>query len=209
MHRRDRRTERLAQPAVVRKDAGGLPLTVMCVMPNCPASRRRTSGRMLVSALMTGSFTTCTVRLTFPLVSAQTWRSWILVTPGIVSSASRTLARSMPSGTPSSKMLMLARRRDQVRGRTHRAISTATAESTHIQPVNRMTRAPSTTPREPNMSLQASRYAPRMFRFASFPPASILMLTRLTAIPMSATTSIPVDRTSGGDLRRRYASKPM
>lgn len=33
------------------------------------------------------------------------------------------------------------------------------------------------------------------------------MLTRFTAIPMSATTSMPVACTSGGDINRRYASK--
>ena len=66
----------------------------------------------------------------------------MLVTRARVSSASRTFAYIDALQPPSSKMFTLARSSNHVWDSTHSAIRTATAESTHRQPVNLMTNAP-------------------------------------------------------------------
>ncbi|MNT98334.1 hypothetical protein D3C72_2409000 [compost metagenome] len=54
-------------------------------------------------------------------------------------------------------MLMHSFSSTQVRGKTMKPIPTASRESTHCQPVNQMTAAPTMTASEPSMSDQTSR----------------------------------------------------
>jgi len=88
-----------------------------------------------------------------------------VVIGGIISSTFLTLLvlpgfnfnKSIPSGTPSNKILILSLSNTQVRGKTHKPIRIAINESTQVQPVKRIISAATMTPTEPNMSLHTSR----------------------------------------------------
>lgn len=59
-----------------------------------------------------------------------------------------------------------------------------------IHPVVMMMRAAAMTPREPSMSLNTSKYAPRTFRLSEEPAESRRMQIKFTTRPISATASI-------------------
>lgn len=83
--------------------------------------------------------------------------------------ALRTSATTISRGALSSGIFVLSGSSIQVRGSTHRPIPIATTGSTQSQPVKRITRAATMTPREPSMSAQTSRYAPLTLRLLSLP----------------------------------------
>ncbi len=89
--------------------------------------------------------------------SAHTCRSCTLSTCGWVCRLARTASTSTPRGTPSISTLPASRSSTQVRGSTHRPISSASTGSIHCQPVQWMSSAPTITAAEPSMSLHTSR----------------------------------------------------
>ena len=78
-----------------------------------------------------------------------------------------------------------------------------------VQPVKRITSAPTMTPIEPSMSAHTSRYAPFTLRLVPLPAFSSFMEIRFTTNPITATTNMPVDATSGGSRNRPTASQRM